>query len=658
MRSLWIAYLAILASVFSPSISFAKFDKTSEGPNEDTGWAGGISEAETKQLDADVQKQVEQFKKGRESSGIGGRGRYSGSLEMHDDFTGVTYHPDAGSGLEKPMDQVATKGKNGSEAERQKALEENRGNAGRCKDGMVTGSDGSKYACKNLSPILVDKGPAHPKDAQSAEYDDHRIYELTKEAKEAAGKAGTGYAEQVIQDATDPTLKQEVQQEYSQRGISSSTSMNSRGRITRTTRANGKTNTSEVGAEVDLLRSEYAWLEDQKRQYTDRAWKSIRAARLAGIPTNRQYEPGTRNDMTEFISLVSNDPGNDDAIAQRILERKELGLTQFCMDASGKLIVKTPQSAPNCFTPPAAASGAPSSTDPSGLSAAELAYKQKLQDLAKSNNRTLSDNDANMLAKQMASGSVSLSDANKLTDAQGTQQLYGEARANRGNLSPDQQKQMQKDIAKVKACLQRDTWCPSNDVTLQNGKQLKAFEAANDSAADFSPDVREFMYVRYRGALDGPLADMKNAMTFDDFRASTDAATGSTIYGDFVKEWEKAMQAAAKVEKVNADYEKNGMAYGADGVKKIKYKNNFKKDKFDPKKMNTTQLFGRDPNRDATSLAGTGRGNAGYKGSIYGGKGGARGRPSRPQAPMRPQPIQPPRAPTGPLVSGTDLPAI
>ncbi len=606
--------------LFGVVSSFAKFDKTSTGTQENISEVGGIAKDEEAKLNKDVQKQIQQFKQGRESSGVGGRGRYSGNIEMHDDYTGLTYHPDATSGLEKPMDDVATKGQNSSEQQRQEAIKKNTENAGRCKDGFIQGSNG--VACQNLSPVLVDMGPAHPGTEQNPELmEKHRIYDMTAEAKDAATKAGKDYGQQVIYDATSKENGTETEQALAEIGASSTFSENSKGQVTRTVRTkDGKSSTAVMGAEVDLLRSEYGWLEQQKKDYTERAWKTIRAARLAGIETKDQgIDPTTKSDMTEFIGLVSNDPGNDQAIAQRIQEFQEAKLNSFCLDANGNFsIEKFTNGTSSCVQPTTTTALTPTTGD-QPLNAQEQALFTQLQ--TKNNQRIISDSDLKNIARATASsGTMSLSNAKRFVDASGASQLYAEARNNRGNLSPEKKKEIEQDIGKIQKCLQRDVWCSGNDVRdPKTGNVIaKKFEDAPAQSADFSNDVREFMYTRYSQALEGPLANMGQAMTFQDFSKETDGATGSRGYQDYMQQWKKAMDAAKTTIDVNRKYKQTAAGYGVGGIKKINYQNNFNRKTFNPSTMTNAQLFGRDETRDATTIAGTGRGNTGYNGSIYG----------------------------------------
>lgn len=253
--------------------------------------------------------------------------------------------------------------------------------------------------------------------------------------------------------------------------------------------------------------------------------------------------------------------------------------------------------------------------------------------------------------------SIDLKEAKALLSNDGTKNLYDQARANLGNLSAEEKKERAKSIDKIKNCLKENVWCSPSEVNIDGNKIADAYEDTSGKldAANYVNDVREFFYTRYAGALRGPLSEMKKQMTFMDFNSTNTQRVGSKIYSDFEKEWKKAMEAAETVQKTNEQTERNSLAYGANGVKKLNYKNEFKKNKFDPTKQNTLQLFGRDESRDATTLTGTGKGNFGGRGKT---PNPIRKPSNQSQQNSNTSPSPSVSTPAKPTISGTDLPAL
>lgn len=630
--------------IFVPRIfAVSGFDKTSSGINERTEDFGGISKEEQEQignLNSKLQQQLNTFNVGRTSSGEdsvdGSNNRFSGSIEMHDDFSGVTYHPGAASGLEGPMDNVATQGKNGSEKERQEALKENRNNAGRCKDGFIDGvtlSGGGKALCKNLSAVLVDMGPAHPHGDDPEENEQHRVYQMTDEAQKVSKKSGADYAQQVIADATSKTFDDEAQQASQAVGANRTLAVNADGTVDVTVTKNGKSVTAQRNPELDLLRSEAAWLEQQKQEYAERAWKTLRAARLAGTDTERYYQ---KDQIKEFNSLVSNTMGQkdqDQQIAQRVAEQGTYSGSKFCYDGSGDAKPKGENPCPN----------APTSKQ---TDAQKDALAQKLIEEAEKKGNSLDKNTADRMAESIgSSGEVILKDLISMVPSQEVPTLYDQARE---NATDDEKKEISENLQKIQPCLEQNKWCWGADEKYNLPPDAKLYSEiqGGDPAGTASGDVRELMYSNIAAANNAPMAERLSRISNSDFNANTDAATSATVFTEFKKQYDENMQAYQAALEANANYEKNGKAFGADGSVSVGYKNKFKGDAWDANTKSFNQLFGRDPSRDATSIAGTGRGNTGYRGSIeFNRENASKGTPDRSSGSSRPN-NNPPSAPS------------
>ncbi|NCN26371.1 hypothetical protein GW915_02250 [bacterium] len=624
------------------------FDKTSEGVDEDAAEVKGMSADEVKaleQLDADVARQANEFRKGRESSGIGGAGRFSNILEMHDDYAGTTYHAGPANGLEGRLDKVATGGNNGSETERQKAIADNTGfgdqESNGCKDGFQVqkGPNGQSIKCMNLSPVLVDKGAAHganmidtDKDGTPDTINTHRAYELTDDAKKESEKAGADYATQVISDATLKEFSQDSQQAAQAVGVNRSISEQDGGVFVTTTQ-NGEQVTIQQSPNIDLLRSEYSWLEQQKRDYADRAWKTLRAARLAGV---RTQEFGGRDETTEFNSLVSNSMGDkdqDQKLAERIAEKSLLANEQFCIDDNGKPTLAPFDPATKQYSPcPSSGSTAP---DPN-------AFENNLRNLASS--RGVTDNTVESLMKSAGFRKKRASNGEELDDWDTTatttvtsidldqlkavvptnqiSQLYDEARQVAQQRNDKYDQELAEDTQKIIPCLERDKWCYGRTKTFRRApdpddpsKPVLYGEVQGDPGAAFD-DTREYVYSSYARALRAPLAEQKRLMQNLDFGPGSDANTGSKVWADYEQQWQASMDAYNAFADKMADYSKNGKAYGANGLVNLNTQNQYDRSKWDASRLTQMELFGRDPRRDATFTAGTGEGNGSYNGSI------------------------------------------
>jgi hypothetical protein len=312
---------------------------------EKTDTYGGIADSETKKLDAKAQAIVEKFKRGRRSYDQDPNSRYAKILQMHDaDRDGITDHGSGGSGMpgiEGYMDKAAI----GTDQivdnkERAKKLdaarEQDSVNCHKGPDGRWRRKD-NEALCNDISAVIVDRGAAHDEGSErkvqfdsnkleiqgSGKLEEHRVYEMTTQARDASIKAGKEYATESVSDATDygASESSDVKVVKGQNGNAQKVDVT----------VNGKTNTVEVAPNVDLLRSEAAYLEQHKAYIIQQTWKTIRANRLAQL--SDASDQGIQGRDLEITNLVAANASDAD-IAKRIAEKSALASTRVCEDGS------------------------------------------------------------------------------------------------------------------------------------------------------------------------------------------------------------------------------------------------------------------------------------------------------------------------------------
>ncbi|MBS1982847.1 MAG: hypothetical protein JST16_01640 [Bdellovibrionales bacterium] len=526
------ALLALSLAVTAARAQTTRFFDTTAGSDEDTSKYGGIDKSEEINLDKEHQKILKRFKDGRMSSSNGVRSRYSGILEMHDnDFDGVTDHDVSANG--DPLEantEAAALGKAGgvSGAARQKALQEAANNAGHCKNGQTGNS--ADPICRNISANLLDMGNAHGKADE-----EHRVYDLSKKAYEGAMDAGQKYGDKVNSEASnygDTNLPPNAQAIKDKEG--NVTAM----RVT----SGGQTNTVQVGANVDLLKSEAAWLTQQEDCEIHKQAKSMRAARLAGAESDK-----------DTIALFANiydckrkdTQQQEQEAAQKIQELSLLGGTLICDQTKGA-------SKNELYTGSNCKDGSQPGSKNQTSSLVEF-------------NRNFPGLSSQMwaAAKQKAMGSGPPSNAVK------------------------------KDMAKIQKCLDLGTWCSSPGHADQNGDY---YNPVKGDAGNAYSDTREYIMSRLYQARQGGLDKFESTMKSADFNDKTDAKTNNQPYKKMVEQIREAQRAAAIV---------NGKQYNAvraQGRNSPNFKDPYTSQTFNTQTMTTQQLFGRNASRDGTTL--------------------------------------------------------
>lgn len=526
------------------------FDTTGGSTKEDTGKFNGIDDEEA--ITKKGQEILNRFRDGRKSSNVSQASRYSKILEHHDeDFDGVTDHDGAANALEGGMESVALKGQKLSGNKRKEALAkgvEEQDKA--CRKALEKDPNADLSVCDSPSTVLVNKGAAHGKDS-----DEHRVYELKKEAVDKATAAGKQYGERAAAEAgewgDDPTPE-------GTKGIKDAD-----GRIRSMRVKNAKTGGEDVvkiAPDIDLMKSEYSYLEQLKDYQTNLEWKSLRAARLAGAESDKGV-------IDQFAGIWGKkgmtDQQKEQEVAQRIYEMQNLGTYPLCVNGGN----------------------------------------QKNQVQVQPDNGQCPTNMPEEISLNEAYEHVGLRD--KLDSIR--QQLRSKAKPK----TAQAQKSQQQDVGEIKNCLGRDVWCPgASNLGRAQAQARKAAGggAAGKAAADkavakmeaYKPvqgdpggtykDTREYNMNRLSAANAGGLDNFMKVMSSADFNANTDNKTDTKPFAQMKAEWEAAKKAADIVQGKQKDAERQK---GLD-----KNPNGYKGQQFDTKNMNTVKLFGRMRGRD------------------------------------------------------------
>jgi hypothetical protein len=442
-----------------------KYESTTDGTTVEKAESKGISEKVIDRMPESTKKLLNKYQQGRVSSKYDGKSRYSSVLEMHDfNQDGVSDHDHSGNKMEGGMDELAA-GKKGLVAkERKEALEKSRGNAGNCKDGQGPASQGN--ACFNLSGIIVDTGAAHG-DAKSK----HRVYKLTEEAKAAAEKAGEEYGKLAIEQA----------------------------------RYGGK----NKQVDMDLLRSEAAWLEQQKRHMTEAAWKTLRAARLAGIDTSVTPDDPF---MTKVGNMLSNGDG-DDKIAQEVVLKDRTDSQGMCNvgGAWGVCTEQTQAKANESISKETEAIRESIKRDEAAYAAAQQKIREKYSLSMKE-----------LTKKEVSEGRATY----ELEEQVREQVLAGVAKSGAEN-----QKSLEEETAKAQACMGKDKWCyggvgvanVNSDPKMvaaqaqPGAKPIDKFDEVQGDAGIAFNDTREIIYNRLSEAQLAPVNKIESVMKGMDF---------------------------------------------------------------------------------------------------------------------------------------------
>lgn len=592
-----------------PTYAQTKYnDSTTGGSDENTSVFGGISQEEIDALNQAEQAALKKFREGRQSSAKDSQSRFSG-LEFHDeDGDGIADHDNTANDMEGGMDIAAIKQKGLRGQEREDKLQEARARAGKncvphpdgLKDGdkkpiyirkgsykksTIPGAPADYAFCTNISANLVDMGAAHGDDAT----DPHRVYELTEEAYNKAtnfdsGKKYSDYSLSMFNSAANYDAKK-----Y---GLGVAKNIGSDKSQIQVQQPNGQTQIVNVAPDIDLLRSEAAWLEQQKLA-------SIEKHRLS--LTMKKYLGAEGSDFDKGASSLvwANGTIDENAkklLAQRIAEDGPVGNNSYVDNSNPGRPVTIDK---NDFTTKRDSCITSAGTN----SDAKRACYQKFM--------TLSD----FMSDQSTNG------ADK-------KRLWEEGRravASSQDRNVQQElKDAQADVDLYKECLETGTWCINAEKVRQ---KIKAdYAKANPNGPDLSPqqldkemkkqlqgydpakpkvlykftgsdvgvaftDTREYNLTQLEIASKGPLGNFERTMRGMDLGPEVDQKTGST-------QWKKL--------KVEIDRARNTYKDIQDTQKKLEkenpgYKSKYLGANFDENKQNTYQLFMRQKGRDGTT---------------------------------------------------------
>ncbi len=517
---------------------------------EDFDSVGGLSDAEIAAMELDKEEKsiYKKLRDGRYPSSKDPRTRYSTLLEIHDaNLDGITDHDGAANGLEGPMDQIAIGNGGTGGSAREKALREatnkvgGGSNCGKDKDG--------NNICQNISPILIDVGNAHGGPTEA-----HRVYELVAPAIAVAKKAGVDYAARVIQDATnDKRLA----------GMGS----------------------GEIRPDIDLLRSEVAYLETVKTSIIRNGWRAMRADRLGEQEVTKGNNLGKELN-TELSSIAADGNAKDESannklLANRIAVRHAVSSTKICH------------------------------TDQDNISQVAVCSEKELDDFGGCK-EAVPPAPANQ--KKACMDLRDYANAQDQEKVKKSESLYREAES---KLSPEAKKSIAENEGKILKCMDANTWCydpiharDSLQAQLDKAKTSSEREKINAEIdkrtyAKVQGDIgnaydytQEAIYNKLDQANKAPLSQFESIMSTIDFDSRTDAKTKSKPYAAMMKEVTDARQYAREVRKQaqEIDQRQRDLGYNVpDG--------NFTKDSmFNPETMSVQQLFGRNPARDAKSI--------------------------------------------------------
>lgn len=492
-RNLWLA-LSLLLATADAARAAGEFSDTTTGSVEEGKEANGLPSERA--LTTRGQNIMRRFKEGRTSSANNVSSRFAGSLEMHDaNLDGVVDHEvgEGNNNLEGRMANLLPPGKNLEERARESSKAANKKS---CGNEFGTVAKNGSSACFSPSGIIVDMGAAHGDDK-----DPHRKLRMTEEAMEAAKGAGEEYGAATIRD-----IETMMKDEY---GLK-----------------------NKKVAAIDHLKSEAAWLEEQKLNNYNRAWKSMRAARLAGMDDAEDTAAG--GDGAEFmhdVDLMVSKKSGDTEIAQEIALRNEIQNAQFVKQGSN-------------WVP----------------------YDAQAYEKANPTARTPPVDELKTFADLKRDPAKPLEDANLRS------QLHEQARTaalDRASKNPE----FQENIEKIVKCLDKDTWCHNENTAGQannqapagqpNAPQIKAFDAlgsGDDPGAVFQ-DTRELIYLKFADAQKAPIDEIEGIVSNYDFNRETDP--------EYFKQLDKLKEEAGEMQKANEARGNNFYNTGTQSVQQM-----------------------------------------------------------------------------------------
>ena len=572
-------YLCSLLSVFSLA-SRTALAKDNENENttpgdtirENTNQFGGTSDADLQNLDSESRRKYENFIKGRRSYGAGGAGRYQGSMELHDTSDGVAHDINA---PEKAMNAAGAESSGVKYGGDPAKAEEARKKAGICKSKKPDNPDDP---CWNVSAVVIDKGAAHlfRKGIDTEENEEHRVYGLSEEAKAKIKALADNYANSAQEDAID------VPDNLGQLGMAKTSSKQRV--MVKQVDANGNVTMVEVGvgANMDKLHSEAAFLNQMGVRALDQQWRAMRATRLIygkegakSINGKTGIDPNVKDIAMKTLSTNPSDiKANNQELATFIANSIELQFRPIpCNKLAGVLNLPTTSN---------------SATSTRGAAPAVCPQANATTNI----HDIQGDKTANNLAIQQES----------------FEGLYKLAKNAGPALNPPKA-----ELAKILACMDIDTWCPGGQGFDVPGKHYEPYDKYTGDAGAIFGDTREFMAGRFYLANTGALAKAKSTLgggTNADFGTATDAKTKTTYYKDTMSNKDgTGIDDMLATEKLIKDDVKNEQAKarkeGWNGPDS-KYLSNDKATGLNSQNQTVFEMFGRNTVRDGSTLVNAG----------------------------------------------------
>jgi hypothetical protein len=524
------AFLFFLMTFFGAASAYSQdWLESTDGNPEEQGQ--GFTKEEFEKMknsnDPYIRDLYKKLVKGRLSSAKDPNSRYSGHLEQHDfDLDGITDHDDAGNDVEGGVEE-AVLGKKGLGGEKRlNALEEAR--LKHKSSGCLMGATGDKAelsrTCKNISGAVVDLGSAHAGPDRADE--DHRVYGLNPEIKKKMEAAGQKYfeafqAEVLAKGSKDP-------------------------------------NSRDMGN--DAIRSEAVWLYKQWQFKMETAWKTLRAARLAGFRTDRPDEYGQREFLRDIGQMMADPNKRGSASIARAIAIRE--------DVMDVMMCHTPPSA--IWTPCPPATSGPKS--PALVPPNEKKLRYVLRDTPDSTKK-------------------------EPTIDPGKRKKMYELATQAAEKDSKNNKELNQKIARIEKCMEPEVWCYTPLNTLPKGAQVYS-EVKGDPGEVFW-DTREPLLIKMSEASKRPLAEqqryVKGSIDFDSKMSGGRDNPAYKEWVDYISGVEKSVaEILTKAREARLRIQKNG-GQASDAIEKA----------LDPTNHTILQIFGRNEINDTFSL-GTG----------------------------------------------------
>jgi hypothetical protein len=460
------------------SVKAGDFVNTTTGKTEESPGSYGLPE--DRALTQRAQNVLKRFKAGRLSSAKDVNSRFAGHLEFHDaNLDGVVDHDvsDSNTNLEGRITSLLPAGKTLEERARESRKQANSQTCGKEDGTWAEDPSGRKIRpiCFSPSGIIVDTGSAH-----DGPNNPHRIMRMSQEATEVSKAAGREYGEAAIRE-----IEKIMRAEY------------------------GLADNMKVAA-IDELRSEVAWLEEQKGHIYERSWKTLRAARLAGEDTAYATATGTPGaDLMHEVDLMISKGAGDREIAEKVAINGSMQNVAF-ENKNGRWVPYE----------------APENPAPGYRAPATIPFSQVAQEIRES--------------KQGDTASE-LYRVHELAKQRVTQGL-------------EQDDNYQKRLANIESCMQKDVWCHNEKTAAQASSpneqgtlppRVEAFTPVTGDPGAVFQDTRELIYVTLHEAQNAPIDKIEEIVK----GASYDFNRES--YPEFFKDLDQLKKESSELQKAN-----------------------------------------------------------------------------------------------------------